>query len=129
VVRPQAGSRNGVMGCRNGFGLIEVIAALVVFAIGAIGAAGLTAHAARVAVQAQRREVATLHAGMLLDSLLLASAPSAGTRSDPVATYTWTADVDTTGRRIRVDAVVGSSPDTIRLEASRPPLPPVFGTW
>ncbi|HEU5208213.1 MAG TPA: prepilin-type N-terminal cleavage/methylation domain-containing protein [Longimicrobiales bacterium] len=116
-------------GHRSGFGIVEVIVALVVFAIGALGAAALTAHAARLATTAQRLEAATLQASMLLDSLMQDAAPASGGRTDADGEYRWAIVDDTTSRKIRMEVVPGGARDTVRLHARRPNLPPILGAW
>lgn len=110
---------------RRGFGLVEVVVALTVLAVGALGAAALIAHAALSAGAAARREDTVRHAVELLDSLAhLRTAPPAGMRVRRGVVYEWRAADDTTGRVVEVVAVLRTPPDTIRLRVARPaPLP------
>lgn len=132
-IRPEPRRASGVFcglspdGARCGFGIIEVIVALVIFAIGALGAAALTAHAARTATVAQREETIVLHATMLLDSLLADRGATSGSRAAAEATYHWQISGDSAGRRVSVEAVAGGSADTMRLETYRATLPGVIG--
>ena len=114
---------------RPGFGVVEVIVALVVFAIGALGAAALTAHAARTATSAQRRETAMQQATAMLDSLVTAAAPAAGVRREQIAEYHWTVAADSVGHDIRFEIVLSGQTDTIRLGSRSVSLPPAIGAW
>ncbi len=116
----------GALRLRSGFGLAEVIVALVVFAVGALGAAALTAHAARLATEAARREAALRRVVTLLDSLVVAPAPGSGVGADVHAEYTWSSVEDSALRTIHVSAIIRASPDTIRLSARRPVTPPLL---
>ncbi len=113
---------------RSGFGLVEAIVALVVFAVGALGAAALTAHAARWTTRAGRAEAALLRMEMLLDSLAQAPDPVSGSQDGAVARYEWTVAEDSTGRRIEVRARAGG-PDTLAITAYRPGAPPLLLAW
>lgn len=109
---------------RPGFGLTEVIVALVIFAVGALGAAALTAHAAHLATRAARHEAALWRAMTLLDSLAIAAAVGSGSDADVDATYRWSVAGDSVRRAIHVTAIMRAAGDTIRLSAWRPPPPP-----
>lgn len=109
---------------RAGFGLTEVVVALVVFAVGALGAAALTAHAARLSIRAARIETVIGRTVALLDSLTVATAPAAGSDADPDATYAWSLAGDSAARTISVIAIVRASSDTVRMSAHRPAAPP-----
>lgn len=114
---------------RPGFGIVEVIVALVIFAIGALGAAALTAHAARTATSAQRRETSLQRATALLDSLAASGAPGVGVWREPEAEYRWTVSPDSAGHDIRIEIVLADQADTIRLRSHGAALPPVIGAW
>lgn len=128
VIRSRfAGTARGTR--RPGFGIDEVIVALVVFAIGALGAAALTAHAARTATSAQRRETALQQATAMLDSLLTTAAPAAGVRREQIAEYHWTVAADSVGHDIRIEIFLPGRIDTIRLGSRSVTLPPAIGAW
>jgi prepilin-type N-terminal cleavage/methylation domain-containing protein len=110
---------------RRGFALVEVVVALLVFTVGALGASALTIHAASLATRAEQAERAGRRAAALFAILEGSAAVGQGTVHDRVATYSWTAGGDSV-RTIAVVAITRAARDTIRMQASWPPVPPLL---
>lgn len=113
---------------KSGFGLVEAIVALVVFAVGALGAAALTAHAARLTSRAERWETVLLRMEALVDSLGEAGDAAHGAREESAARFEWSREPDGIGDRIEVRALPGGT-DTLVLRAYRADAPPLLLPW
>ena len=110
---------------RSGFGLLEVIVALLIFTVGALGASALTIHAASLATRAGQVERAGMRAASIIAALEGAAAGGQGMVSDRVAEYRWSIAGDSAQQAIDVVAITRSGTDTIRLRAvwhAPPPL-------
>lgn len=81
-------------GSRGGFGLVELIVALTLFAIGILGLAGATVIAHRSFNEADGIERAARLAEILLDSLVRADAVADGEVRMPGITADWTVQHD-----------------------------------
>ena len=99
---------------RDGFSLLEVVVALLVFTIGALAASGLAIHAATIMTRAEQAERATWRATALVASMADAGIAGQGMLRDRAAVYAWTA-----GDGIQVTAITHAGTDTIRLAAPR----------
>ncbi len=113
-----------------GFGLAEVLVALIVLTVGVMGAVATATLAVRTLHIAAEREAAVRAAGVVLDSLLQVSAPSAGEREIGSHRVRWTVRAEGRVRRIalEVESIEGGASHPLRFEAIHaPPLPRIGG--
>ncbi len=102
---------------RAGFTLIEVIVALVVFAVGVLGAMATATLAAKHLREAHGRQSAVLAAAAVLDSLTQSpTPPEAGERRDGRHRIRWTTNGHGTMSSV---ALVVEYPDGTRLRTLR----------
>lgn len=89
---------------RPGLTLVEVIVALVVFAVGVLGAAATAGTALRLAREAAAREEAVVLASSTLDSLMQVAAPASG--ESVVGRYALRWSAAPAGASARIELVV-----------------------
>lgn len=112
-----------------GFGLAEVLVALVVLTVGIMGAVATATLAVRTLHMAAEREAAVRAAGVVLDSLLQVRSPSAGEREFPRHRVRWTVRTEGRVRRIalEVESIESGSSAPLRFEALHAPALPRLG--
>jgi len=85
---------------RRGFGLIELIVALTILAVGVLGMAAAAVYAQQSFARAEASERATRLASSLLDSLVTVHTPAAGERIIDDIVLRWTVLTDSTHTEI-----------------------------
>jgi prepilin-type N-terminal cleavage/methylation domain-containing protein len=103
---------------RRGFGLVELIVALTVFAIGILGLAGAAVLAHRSFNEADGIERATRLAEILLDSLVRADAAADGEVREPGVAARWTVAEDSAIAVITLRVELSGGAGTRELEFS-----------
>lgn len=91
---------------RSGFGLIELVVALMILSIGLLALTGAAAVAQRSLNTAQALEEGADIAEVVLDSLLREPAPAAGDRTVGRTKTQWTIHPDSTAVTIHLTATV-----------------------
>jgi prepilin-type N-terminal cleavage/methylation domain-containing protein len=106
---------------RDGFSLVELVVALTVLGVGVLGLVAAATTAQRSFAVAAAEERATRAAAVVMDSLLLASAPAAGEGQLFGLSVSWetTADGENMDIVTTVEAVHGSNTRTIQFHAHR----------
>lgn len=133
-MRPEGGLRRRAgRGPEDGFGLVEVLVAVVVLAAGVLGLASLSAGVAALTGEAQRETAGALVARQLLDSLRAAGYRAAASGSAERVQWgrrwraSWSVDEPRSGLK-RVDLRLrGEGEAEARLAAARllrPVVPP-----
>lgn len=95
-------------GCRKGFGLVELVVALMILSIGLLALTGAAAVAQRSLNSARALEEGADVAEVVLDSLLREPAPAAGDRIVGRTKAQWSVQVDSTAVTIHLTATVNS---------------------
>jgi hypothetical protein len=120
--RPASGSS---LCRRTGFGLVELIVAMTLLAVGVLGLAAAAALAARSLNGAAATGRATRAAAAVFDSLLHVGVPSAGERSDDGVIVRWDADRDSTLIYIRATVEVTDPGGTRHIDYDAARMRPV----
>lgn len=120
----------GRMADTPGFGLAEVIVAIVVLAVGVMGAVATATLAVRTLRTAADRETAVRLAATVLDSLLQVSSPTGNEREFARHRVRWTVRPEGRIRRISIDVECLDTPTSCALHFEAihaPPLPRIGG--
>lgn len=103
---------------RPGFGLVELIVALLILSIGLVALTGAAAVAQRSLTGARSHEAAAETAALVLDSLMREAAPEPGERRHGPAVARWGIREDSTAVRIDLTISVLDGPRARRLTFS-----------
>lgn len=98
-----------------GFGLVELIVALLILSVGLVALTGAAAVAQRSLAGARASEEAADLVELMLDSLMGEAAPVSGARREGPATVQWTVREDSAAVRIDLDVMVLDGPRQRRL--------------
>lgn len=94
--------------CRAGFGLVELVVALMLLATGLLALTGAAAVAQRSLTTARALEEGTDAAAAVLDSLLREPGPASGERTLGRTRTRWSVDADSVAVTIRLSATVAT---------------------
>jgi Tfp pilus assembly protein PilV len=114
-------------GRRDGFGLVEVIIATLLVAVGLLSVAGAGSLAVRRLREAESEQAAALEGAAVIDSLTQHGQPLSGTAVSGRLTHAWTV-LDSAGIStvtLRVSWNDGGAPRTLLLSAWAAPPPPL----
>lgn len=100
---------------RAGFGLVELIVALMILSVGLLALTGAAAVAQRSLINAQALEESTEVAEVVLDSLMRVSAPAAGERTIGRTEAQWTIHSDSAAVAIHLTATVTAGTATRQI--------------
>ena len=109
------------MSARRGFGLIELVVALTILAIGVLGLAAAALMAQRAFMTADALQRAAVAATVVLDSLMQQTDPVSGERTIDNVTVRWTARAtgrDLTAIELSAELLDGGALRTVNYHAS-----------